>query len=593
MTGGIPRSYDRNMHGAKALLLNLVLCFSLLLSINCAAAPVKTDIIPAAGQPIQPPHIRKLMTPQYAGGGGVIFVLDQINEGLPGDALDKVVAVFGQYNAPLNVALTPSQLDTGKGYADQLLSYSDAGIIDISIDGYPMPWLPPQATSSNPVYTDLQSVLSKSRDLCKYYFGEAPVTCLIPPSAFNEANYSPLKQAGFKVLCAASSSYPGPSTQPGSWSAKIDPDGFYRLPVVEAVEFDSALLDSARQSVRSLGIAVIKFQPATLLGQDGKTDTTRLLQLTNLIKSCQELGQITTLESWYKYSALALASSGRERPLPPYSGGPVIIFRLDDVAKGYHEDVVQEIIGMFQKNGVPVDCGVVSNANGIDSYDIPWLKQYFDQDAVGISVHGYDWTYFQLDTSKSNLSYQEIKSKLIATQRRYMNYFGINPVALTVPTDFFDQEGYRAVMDAGYKIFATQIVIEPHPSAVYPVDFLGNKDPKGMYRIPTASDVCAWNQDNQSWVNIYDVGDQSNLVGLCNNLDTTDAGPNELTIMLCTTLKKVGVVAVGIHPACFVDKSGRPDIAKLEKLNMIISWCKSFATIMTFEQWYRYRTGEK
>jgi len=47
-----------------------------------------------------------------------------------------------------------------------------------------------------------------------------------------------------------------------------------------------------------------------------------------------------------------------------------------------------------------------------------------------------------------------------------------------------------------------------------------------------------------------------------------------------------------MHPDCFIDKDGKPDMAKLEKVDAIIKWFKSFATIMTFEQWYRYRIGD-
>ena len=62
--------------------------------------------------------------------------------------------------------------------------------------------------------------------------------------------------------------------------------------------------------------------------------------------------------------------------------------------------------------------------------------------------------------------------------------------------------------------------------------------------------------------------------------------------MLCGTLESLGVVAVGIHPSAFIDKAGKPNMAKLEKLDRILKWCKSFATILTFEQWYRYQTSK-
>jgi hypothetical protein len=63
--------------------------------------------------------------------------------------------------------------------------------------------------------------------------------------------------------------------------------------------------------------------------------------------------------------------------------------------------------------------------------------------------------------------------------------------------------------------------------------------------------------------------------------------------MLCSTLSKTGTAAIGIHPSCFVSRDGKPDRAKLETLDKIVKWCKSFATVMTFEQWYLYQTSKE
>jgi len=533
-------------------------------------------------------------TPPYGGGEAVIFVLDSVADAILIDTVDKVIRLFGENNVPLDIGLPPAVSAIKTYDPTRLIDYYDVGIIDISVDGYSLPWLPPQASSSSPEYIDLKSVLVKSREQFKFIFGQAPVSCVFPTAAFNETNYNLLVQSGFKVICAPNSANFFPSSQPTNWSGQVDPAGLYRLPIVGSVESGSDLLVLAGKSIDSMGVACIQIQPADLQGRDGKADPAKLSQLSMLIKSCQKLGQITTLESWYKYKSLASDSLGKERPLPPYPGGPVIIFRLDDVSKGYHEDVVQEIIKVFQKNGIPVDCGVVSNAGGVDSYDIPWLKQYFDQDAVGISVHGYDWTYYQLDTIKSKLSYDDIKSKLIAARHRYLEYFGIIPVALTVPTDYYDETGYRAVDDAGYKIFATQINVEPHPSTTHTVNYSGKADPAGMYRIPTASDVCAWDNITETWQDTYDINQQSKLQDYCDEMRPDNAQYyNDFTTMLCSTLSKTGTAAIGIHPSCFVGKDGKPDRAKLEMLDKIVKWCKSFATVMTFEQWYLYQTSKQ
>jgi hypothetical protein len=57
-------------------------------------------------------------------------------------------------------------------------------------------------------------------------------------------------------------------------------------------------------------------------------------------------------------------------------------------------------------------------------------------------------------------------------------------------------------------------------------------------------------------------------------------------------LSQLGVAGVGIHPTAFLDNDGKPDQAKLQKLDAIVKWVKTFATITTFEQWYNYTTSK-
>jgi len=581
------------LHTHKSI--QLILAVFVLLSSACAGINPQNITGVPPNLLASEAHVRKLDTPPYNGGEAVIFILEQPDiKGLSYAVGVDIIRVFGSSNVPLNLALGPGIVDAESTFISEYIDYLDAGIIDVSIDGYSLPWLSQQASGSSPSYIELKSGLVKSREQFKHYFGQAPACCVFPSVAFNETNYNLLDQSGFKVLCSPNSANFSPSSQPTNWSGQVDPGGLYRLPIIGSFESSTDLLALARRSIDSTGVACIQILPAALQGKDGKVDPAKLTQLSTLIKSCQKLGQITTLENWYKYNSLSAVASNKERPLPPYSGGPVIIFRLDDVSKGYLEDVVQEIIKLFQSNAIPVDCGVVSNASGADSYKIPWLKQYFDQNSVGISVHGYDWTYYQLDTIRSSLSYDDIKSKLITARHRYLEYFGINPVALTVPTDYYDETGYRAVDDAGYKIFATQIGVEPHPSINNTVDYFGKSDPTGMYRIPTASDVCAWDNITETWKDTFVINQQSKLQDYCGEIQPgNEQYYNDFTTMLCSTLSETGVVAIGIHPSCFVGKDGKPDKAKLEKLNQIVKWSKSFATIMTFEQWYRYKTGDK
>jgi len=564
-----------------------------------------------------------MQTLPYEGGSAVIFILDQIDDNIPGDAVSQTIRVFAENDSPLNIAVKPPDQDNDQNANTRELTYfSDAGIIDTSIDGHSITWMNSQTLPTSPEYKIFTASLVKTRDQLKYIFGSPIFACLLPPAAINEANYGALQDSGFKVICYDDTYALHPSIKPVSWSGKLDAGGLYRLPIVGKTDFSQKsdtsikLLDAAKQSINSLGVAVIEI-PITSLLDSNKPDPAKLLQLSNLIKSCHKLGAITTLENWYRYiTGCPPESAGIKRPLPPYNGGPVIIFRLDDVAKGYREEVVQEIIKLFQRNGVPLDCGVVSNANGTESYEIPWLKKYVDENAVGISVHGYDWTFYQLDITKKYLehiednpcinvnaakaeaekakvSYEELKFKLIQARCKFLKYFGINPVSFTVPTDYYDELGYKAIQDAGYKVFSVYRSVELCPS-IEPVDYNCRTDlAKGMYRIPTGSDVCIWY--NCKWTDVINLDKPMKQKDYCIYIDAYGESQeyNDFGITVCGIMSSLGVAAIGLHPDCFVDKDGKPDMAKLEKVDTLIKWIKSFATIMTFEQWYRYRIGDK
>ena len=610
------------MYSLPIKLVNLVLCLFLLFSIACITPPTSNDVAPATSQPASLPHTRKIQTPPYDGGPAIIFILDQVDDSGLRDAVVQIFRVFGRNDAPLNIAIKPSQANDSDTQTQELIYYTDAGIIDISINGYNIPWLKSQTSPTGEEYKMFVAGLEKTRDRIQYIFGSPVFASILPPAAINEVNYSALQDSGFKVICYDNSGALTPSIKPVSWSGELDAGGLYHLPIVGKIDFSqdpttsTNLFNAAKQSADDLGVAVIEITPSSILDGNNKPDPAKLLQLSDLLKSCSNLGSITTLEHWYQYIIECPPGSvGIKRPLPPYNGGPVIIFRLDDVAKGYREEVVQEIIKLFQRNGVPLDCGVVSNVDGTDSYKIPWLKKYVDENVVGISVHGYDWTYYQLDITqtylkhleenpcinvyaakaeaeKAKVSYEQLKFKLIQARCKFLKYFGINPVSFTVPTDYYDELGYKAIQDAGYKIFSVHKSVEPCPS-VDPVDYNCHIDSdKGMYRIPTASDMCTWY--NCKWADVINLDNPMKQKDYCIYIDAWGESIeyNDYGITICSTMSALGVAAIGIHPDCFLDENGKTDMAKLEKVDAIIKWVKSFATIMTFEQWYRYRIGD-
>ncbi len=548
-------------------------------------------------------HVRKMQTPVYTGNrAAVIFTLNHVEDSRLMEALDSILRLFAENNVPLDVAVSPDALAKQSELLVFLRDYTDAGIIDISMSGADVNWVDFDSPNVQNVITDLEAQLYLGRARLSAYFGTQVGACVFPYDALNEHNYKCLEGAGFKILCTRNPEGFSSSRQPVNWKGAIDPYGLSRFPVIGLVNYrgvsdpgkvDAQIIEAVKKSDDGLGIAVIEIDPAYFLGDNGKANASSLQQLGNLIKSVKPLGDVITFDGWTRYAPDYSTVMSGKRVMPAYNGGTAIIFRLDDVCKGWYEDTDRAIIEVFKNNGVPLDCGVISNAGGTASYDMPWLKDYVNAGNVGISVHGYDWTYYQLDTTKSNLSYEFIKYKLIRAREDYIRYFGVSPVAITVPTDYYDETGYQAIEDAGFEVFSTQVLIEPHPSN-QPVDYYGRKDPGGLYRIPTASDVCLWDAADQKFGGLIDMTTLPGIKDACTTFtkDSNMAPAYAFSCSLCTVITKIDVSAIGIHPAAFIDKDGKPDTAKINQLDGIVKWAKNLGTVTTFEQWYNYTAGK-
>lgn len=549
-------------------------------------------------------HERKLQTRDYSGDrGAVVFTLRSVDAALKG-VTDRLIRMFAENGVPLDVAVRYDCIKKQPDFAAYLREFVDAGIIDISLDGRDINWLAFDTPDSEKASKELGLHLAAIRQQMTDYFGSPVTACIFPYEALNEYNYKALQESGFKTI--TTQAVPGFvfSRQPVNWVGMLDTNALARIPIAAAIDYAGAaggidynavnggILKATEKDIHSLGVATIELEPYAFAMKGDEVDDTKIHQLGNLVRLVKDAGEIITFTTWNRYGSHSLQPATGQRVLPAYNGGTAIIFRLDDVCKGFYEDTDRAIIEIFRKNGVPIDCGVIPNANGADTYDIPWLKQYVDDGIAGISVHGFDWDYYQLDTSRSGFTYEQIKFRLLKAYDECLQYYGVSPVALTVPTDFYDETGYTAVNDAGFKIFATQIAIDPHPSTET-VDFNGRWTSSGMYRIPTAIDVSEWDGIKEEWGETIDVSELLDSGQDCKyylSLSTRSASA-DFAYSVCQVLSKIGVSAISIHPRGFVDANGKPDTTRLNKLEKVVQWAKGFAAITTFEQWYNYTSS--
>ena len=237
---------------------------------------------------------------------------------------------------------------------------------------------------------------------------------------------------------------------------------------------------------------------------------------------------------------------------PLYSGNPAIIFRLDDAVIERNEETLEQIIRLFGKYNIPLDVGVIPQADGQDSFEIPLLKRYLDAGIIDLSIYT---NQYMFDTSQSGTNGEELKADLVKVCNQIEQYFGVDPIAFTIPHDSFNEEGYKAVQDAGFKIFSAPKAFEFNPT-VFPVDYTGQHNEQGMSRLCTVSDVVHWDANKKEWGDILLIGPGS-----------------ELSQAIQWGLTNLDVAIVGIHPDAFLNK----DLFDSSKIDEVIRRLLEFA----------------
>ena len=403
----------------------------------------------------------------------IIFVVNHSGDGVNENITERIIRLFAENNANLSLALLPFVGNKDTYRVKSFQYYVEAGVIDVNVDYDRLCLDNYNASCPGMSYEALKTKLAGLKEGFLGYYGEVPEVCVLGEGLFCEDTYRALETSGFKVVTAAMQDDGVTSTQFVDYAGNADAAGLVRLPFtgnvcahdaggdgwgdVYAAKADNDLFYTVIDSLNENRIAVMEITPESFAAGDGKVDEGKIEKLGEIIRYSRELGEITTYSSWYAYmdTYFYSASFSRIKETPQYTGKPAIIFRLDDVAKGWYEETTERIIQVFIKNNAPLEVGIIPYLDGKPSFDIAKVREYYDNGVLDISMHGFDWTYAQMDTSKSGLTYQELLNNLNNARRQIANYYGFAPVTFTVPNDFYDEAGYNAIMNAGFKIFST------------------------------------------------------------------------------------------------------------------------------------------
>jgi peptidoglycan/xylan/chitin deacetylase (PgdA/CDA1 family) len=564
----------------------------------------------------------KVPVPSYNGEPAIIFRMDDVAKGRNEEIVESIIRLFGKNNVPLNVSIIPCADGRDSYEMPFLKQYVNAGIIDISIHGNQHIATEFDTTKSGIEYQKLKSALVLARSQIQQYFGVNPVAFTVPYDYFSEDGYNAVQDSGFKIFSTQKAVEPHPSIQLVNYTGNADTGGMSRLCTVSdvatwdtvkqqwgeiyAADIKNELFSSVDWGLNTLGVAVVSIHPQAFLNSINSIDDKKLEKLDSIVKLSKQRATITTFEAWYQYALELLIKPPHQRvkKTPAYTGGPAVIFRMDDAEKGFYEETTEQLIKVFQKNGIPLDVGVMPLGAGRISYDIPFLLRYLDDGVIDISMHGYKNTFLEFDTKRSGTMYNELdetlkgcfkdtygnvsytptrtsyeilKDGLIKARDNFRRYFGEAPVSFTVPYDIFNEDGYRVAQDAGFKVFSSIIGVEPYPSVTEPVNYFGRKDPNGMYRLPSLDEVAEWDDTHCKWGSVLSLANPSDSLYTSLQLGLTGS---------------MGLAVLRLHPQVFIDAAGKPDPVKLNKLDAIIKYIlehrEKYGQVITFQSWYEF-----
>jgi peptidoglycan/xylan/chitin deacetylase (PgdA/CDA1 family) len=544
----------------------------------------------------------------------IIFVVNHAGQGVNEEITERIIRLFAENNASLSLALLPfiGEKDTYRVKSFQY--YVEAGIADVNVDYDRICLDDTNASCPGMNYEVLVARLAKLNDGFMEYYGDVPEACVLGEGLFCEDTYRALEASGFKVVTSAVQDDRMTSVQFTDYTGNADAAGLVRLPFtgnvcardaigngwgdVYAAEADNDLFRAVRESLDENRIAVMEITPEAFAAGGGEVDEGKIGKLAEIIQYSRELGEITTYTSWYAYmdKFVYSPSFARAKDTPAYDGSPAIIFRMDDVAKDWYEDTTEEIIKIFQKHNIPLAVGVIPYLDGQPTFDIAMIKKYVNEGVIDLHMHGFDWTYAQMDTKQSGLTYQELIKGLKNGKQQMKNYYGFEPVTLSVPYDYYDETGYKAINDAGFKVFSAYVGEEPYPSTI-PVDFNGKPDKNGMYRIPRCADVCVWDPEIQDWGKVQNIDEFRDLEYFApSTMYNMERDYSYLPFYhdfnnMIGQLDMTGVAVISIHPDAFVTPNGETDWEGMKKLEDIVNWARQLATITTFDKWYKYQSS--
>ncbi|MGY5147690.1 MAG: polysaccharide deacetylase family protein [Candidatus Nitrosopumilus sp. bin_7KS] len=213
-----------------------------------------------------------------------------------------------------------------------------------------------------------------------------------------------------------------------------------------------------------------------------------------------------------------------------------IAFRLDDVQDYWLVDTQIELIDLFAEKEVPLTVGLIGNTIGNDEKITTLLKTNIDKKNIEIANHSWD------NEILKGISKEIQKEKILKTNTKIFELFGINPNVFIPPQNLYDENTVNILYENGFSHLISHV---KDNSEIFIIDDL-------FYNIPAVTET-----GNLVESKLWELRDNDYII-------------NKVSL----SIQEQGYAIIMIHPQEFSINNqgeyGSPNQESISKLNKLL-----------------------
>jgi len=168
-----------------------------------------------------------------------------------------------------------------------------------------------------------------------------------------------------------------------------------------------------------------------------------------------------------------------------------VVFRLDDIRKGYLESVQLSLLNYFISHNQSVSLGLVMNQLDNQSDLVNTIRNGYSRNLFELGIHGWNHTDY------TNISSFEQQSSLLNANQKMKSLFGSYSRIFIPPFNLFNNDTVSSMQRAGMNILSSAIYYD-EPDIIGMYEQGPDSINKKIYHVPEMTDFSIFY--NGKWV---------------------------------------------------------------------------------------------